>query len=203
MAKPNNRVVIVVHGFASHRIVMRPLCTYLARRHVVLNWGYPSLFPSVRVHAENLIDKISAELSPETLIDFVAHSMGAVIIRQMLSQHPLPNLGRLLFITPPNLGSPAARWATPLIGWLCRCLPDISTNEQSLVNQLPREAPGETAVIAARYDWLAPVWRTHLIGLSDHQTLHATHNSVLFSRKAAAMADHFLRCGNLESNTSS
>ena len=199
----SSRVVIVLHGLGSHRWLMRPICRRLSHNHhSVVNWGYRSLFQPIAAHALALRQTIDRDFADANRIDFVAHSMGSVIIRQMLCEQPLQNIGRMVFITPPSQGSPLARIACPVIGRLCRCLPDISTSKNSLVNQLPRP-PCATAVIAARADLLAPPSKTHLRGQSDHQLIWATHNSVLISRRVARMTDHFLRMGTLLAQESS
>ena len=196
----NQRVVIVVHGFSSHRLWMHPICRRLAsKQHLVVNWGYKSLFSPVKRHSARLLQTIQRDFADYDQIDFVAHSMGSVIIRQMLHAHPLPNLGRMVFLTPPSQGAPLARLFSPLVGQVFRCLPDISTSTTSLVNQLPQSSPGPTGVIAARVDLLAPSSKTHIANETCHQTLLATHNSVLFSKQVAEMIHLFLSTGQFSS----
>ena len=107
----------------------------------------------------------------------------------------VPNLGRVVFLAPPNRGSPVARVVASFMGRICKTLAEISDREHSFVRELPTECTADVAVLAAKFDALIPIENTHLDGERFHVVLNATHNSLLFSRKAARFAASFLRNG--------
>ena len=164
----------------------------------VLTWNYPSLFARIESHAKRLYEFLATQLSKETRFHIVAHSMGSIVTRAALNRSPLPNLGRLVLLAPPNGGSPVARLASMLIGGVVVPTRELSDRHSSYVNQLRGPSDLDVGIIAARYDILVPVGNTHLVGERVHETLFATHNSLLLSRTACSKTVRFLRTGNFE-----
>ncbi|MGB7343733.1 MAG: alpha/beta hydrolase [Pirellulaceae bacterium] len=190
------KTIVVVHGFTCHRFWLKPLCHRLqAKGYRVDNWGYKSMFRSVQVHGTALHDHLVDDLANEERIDIVAHSMGSLVVRCALSQGGVNNLGRVVLLAPPSRGTPVARWASPVIGPICRCVREMSDTEESFANQLPKTIPTDVGVIAAKFDTLVPNAFTHIDNEQDHTTLLATHNSLLFSRQVSDLADRFLSSG--------
>jgi pimeloyl-ACP methyl ester carboxylesterase len=111
------RVVIMVHGLGAARQFMNSLAEYLEEQgklHVV-NFGYPSTQGDVGTHAASLVNVIKHLEGVET-VDFVAHSMGNLVIRHALndlaslpaSEQPEIKYGRFVMIAPPNHGAEIA-----------------------------------------------------------------------------------------------
>jgi len=192
-------VVVVIHGFAGSRLWMLPLCWRLrSRGYRVVNWGYPSLRGNVATHAARLHDYLSESLFRERCVHLVAHSMGAIVVRAALSMGPAANLGRVVLLSPPNRGTPIARWAAPLLGRLCQGIADLSDHMGSTVCRLPVGCPTGVGILAARFDLLVPIASTHLTGASDHLVLNASHNSLLLTRTPARLVVTFLETGRFE-----
>jgi hypothetical protein len=188
--------VLVIHGFGGKRLLMYPLCMRLRSRNFrVRTWSYSSLFGSLEQHATKLYEHLAVSLSHESRLHIVAHSMGSIVVRSALSMGTIPNLGRVVFLAPPNSGSPLARVAATFLGRICKPLADVSDGEQSYVKTLPALCEVDVAVVAARFDALVPTANTHLQGERDHMVLNATHNSLLLSGKVASLAALFLRTG--------
>lgn len=195
----NNELIVLVHGFGAKRAVMWPLaCRLRANGFRVLAWNYPSLFAKIESHAKRLHDYLATRLATETRFHLVAHSMGSIVTRAALIRSPLPNLGRLVLLAPPNGGSPAARLASVLIGGVFVPTHELSDRASSYVNQLQGPNDLDVGILAARYDVLVPVRNTHLVGERMHQTLFATHNSLLLSRTVCEKTIRFLRTGDFE-----
>ncbi len=199
MAADDGEVVVVVHGFASIRLWMLPLCWRLrSHGYRVINWGYPSLRRNMAAHAARFYEYISKSLVHERRIHIVAHSMGAIVVRAALSEGAVANLGRIVLLAPPNRGTPAARLAAPLFGRLFRGIADLSDRADSAACRLPAECSLDLGVLAARFDLLVPVSHTHVAGESDHLVLNASHNSLLLSPAPARLAATFLKSGRFE-----
>jgi pimeloyl-ACP methyl ester carboxylesterase len=191
-------IIVVVHGLGSSKAWMVPLCKKLCGRgYRVENWGYRSFAKSIDFHAVQL-NQFVDDLPKEITVHFVAHSMGAIVVRAALDRRPLPNLGRIVFLAPPNLGSPLARYATKIVGSFCKSICQLSDRPDSFVNQIRSVPATEFGVVAARYDFLVPRASTGLEGMSDRVTVNALHSSLLFSQRTADLTISFIETGRFE-----
>ena len=190
-------LVVLVHGFCANRFVMWPLAHLLRRKGFrVRQWSYNSFFEPVATHAKRLSDFLGAIQKNERCFHVVAHSMGAIVTRSALHQCEQQNLGRLVFLAPPNGGSPIARIASKWFGRVLPPLDDLSDARTSYVNQLACGTDLEIGIIAARFDVLVPAQNTHLPEEKGHVVLNATHNSLLFSRAVGGLTANFLNTGS-------
>lgn len=194
--------IIVVHGFGGMGMWMLPLCRRLrARGFRVLNWRYPSLFGSVETHANRFRDYLTGELLQQHRVHIVAHSMGSIVVRAALAKGAIANLGRLVFMAPPNLGTPWARKVERLIGRVFfRGIVDLSDRPDSFVNGLPCLSEYDVGIIAAKFDYLVPLTNTFLHSGCDRVVLNATHSSLLLSRSAVNVACSFIATGRFETD---
>jgi len=120
------KAVIVVHGLFRSRSSMNKLCKYLREKggYTVFNVGYPSTQRDVAGHARSLTRVIDGLKGIEE-VNFVAHSMGNIVIRHYLADRvgngsrsqpsatpannrTTPRMGRFVMLAPPNHGSLAA-----------------------------------------------------------------------------------------------
>ena len=217
---PEKPLVVLIHGLAAGPLSMSVLGRRLrAQGFRVEYWSYPSLFQPIKRHAARLREHLTGSLSHEPKIHIVAHSMGPILARAAVAGEPIPNLGRMVFLAPPNRGLPIARLAEKIVGRIFRPFVDLSSRPDSYVNSLPPLPDVEVGVIAAKYDLLIPVRRTHLDGESldadpslqgcaalntrsavhgdvgikyFHNVIPATHISILISRRAANLCASFL-----------
>jgi hypothetical protein len=196
-AQRDGELVVLVHGFGGKRLWLAPLTARLrAARFRVEPWRYPSVLRSIPRHAEQLRERLAGPLSGERRLHIVAHSMGSIVVRAALAMGPIPNLGRVVFLAPPNRGSPVARVAGRFLGPMCRPISELSDRGNSYVNQLPSFDGVEFAVIAARFDILVPKGSTHLAAERRHRVLNTTHNTLLVSPTTARLVASFLRYGD-------
>jgi pimeloyl-ACP methyl ester carboxylesterase len=181
----------------------------------VHNLGYPRRADS--------IEEIVAEVHSRYLecchqgggrIHFVAHSLGALVIRAYLAEHPPANLGRIVMLAPPNGGSEIVdrfrswRLFHALLGPMA---PQLGTGPEDLPARLP--VPNCDVGIIAGDRWINPVGsfvlppphdgtvsvsRTHLAGMKDHLVVPHTHTFIMNSGRVAREIIHFLRHGLFE-----
>jgi pimeloyl-ACP methyl ester carboxylesterase len=110
-------VVIMVHGLGASRQFMNSLSEYLEKEgnFYVVNFGYPSTQGDVGTHAASLVSVIK-HLDGVDTVNFVAHSMGNLLIRHALndlaslpaSEQPEITYKRFVMIAPPNHGAEIA-----------------------------------------------------------------------------------------------
>jgi pimeloyl-ACP methyl ester carboxylesterase len=111
------RAVVVLHGLMRSRGSMAKLCKYLEKEggFTVVNVSYPSTRRSIADHARSL-SRLIENLDGIEEINFVAHSMGNIVIRRYLGDTIDPATGRprdrrlkrMVMLGPPNQGSEIA-----------------------------------------------------------------------------------------------
>jgi pimeloyl-ACP methyl ester carboxylesterase len=112
-------MTVLIHGLDCNRFNWAPMADYLERQgHQVAYFTYPSDQPLID-SASLLHDQIAAlrDAYPNMVINFVTHSMGALVARQFIeSPDYTGGIERLIMIAPPNHGSKWAslRWALEL-----------------------------------------------------------------------------------------
>jgi len=108
-------IVVGIHGLLSSINDMGCICRDLACcGHEVYLWEYPSTEGTICEHARNLVLYLQeiATCRPDEPINFITHSVGALILRQALNVEGCPEeakLGRAVLLAPPNQGSRLAR----------------------------------------------------------------------------------------------
>ena len=109
------KVVIVLHGLGRTRNSMNTISQYLRKQsdYTVLSMSYASTRAEVQDHAQALAQVIKG-LPQATEINFVAHSLGNLVIRRYLKETKASNLshpplGSIVMLAPPNQGSAMAR----------------------------------------------------------------------------------------------
>ena len=119
---PNPKeVTIVLHGLGAGRQFMEGLSEYLEDNGnlATINVGYPSTMEDIDSYAASL-DSVIRHLDGVERVNFVAHSMGNIVIRRYLNNlsrldpamRPPIKFGRMVMISPPNHGAELAdQWA--------------------------------------------------------------------------------------------
>ena len=114
------KAVVVLHGLVASRSHMDGLSRYLKEQggYEVFNVTYPSTQGDIAVHAKRLAHIID-NLDGIEEINFVAHSLGNIVIRHYLGdqtdpangRRPDPRIKRFVMLAPPNHGSLMAQAA--------------------------------------------------------------------------------------------
>jgi triacylglycerol lipase len=141
-ANGNGEYVVLLHGLARGTSSMEKMERYLAGMgFTVINEGYPSTDYKIESLAEKNLAAIIARKCPDSnrKINFVTHSMGGIVLRYYLKNHPLANLGRTVMLSPPNRGSSAADFYrdVSLVKYILGpALGQIGTGKDSLIRTL-------------------------------------------------------------------
>ncbi len=138
----NNECVVLLHGLARGNGSMRQLQkALLAQHYTVLNIDYPSTRYSVEDLVEQYVrERIQAHCDDSYhKIHFITHSMGGILTRYLLKSYTMPNLGRVVMLSPPNQGSEIVDKLGSL--WLFKWLngpagQQLGTDKESLPQRL-------------------------------------------------------------------
>lgn len=118
-------VVLVLHGHGATPVLMRGLVDHLRQEggfHVE-NMGYASTLDEIGSFAKSLASVIR-NLEGVESIDFVAHSLGNIVIRRFLGdikrlparERPTIKFHRFVMISPPNHGAEIVELISEIVG---------------------------------------------------------------------------------------
>lgn len=103
----NKKAVILVHGIWLKGIEFMYLRFKLWRQgYRVYQFHYPSLFKTPEQNAEKLY-QFSCKID-EPVINFVAHSLGGIVVTHMLNKYEINKPGKIVLIGTPINGSAVA-----------------------------------------------------------------------------------------------
>jgi hypothetical protein len=193
---------------------MSKMETYLSQvGYVVLNCDYPSRADSIENLSNIIIDEAlsSIKLKRCTLIHFVTHSLGGILVRSYFSRKTDVRLGRVVMLGPPNKGSEVVDKIGILSVFKFLNGPagnELGTHNKSVPNQLGRVS-FELGVIAGdrSINWInslmihgpddgkVSVERTKVEGMKEHIVVHTTHPFMMRNKKVLRCTLSFLRSG--------
>ena len=207
---------MLLHGLARTSRSMNALADDLDEAgYAVVNLDYDSTKADIETLARTEVGPAIETLAAgHERIHFVTHSMGGIVLRQYLSEHELPQLGRVVMLAPPNQGSELVdrlgglapfAWINGPAGM------ELSTGAQALPRRLgavdyPVGVIAGTASFNPLYSYLIPgaddgkvsVARTRLEGMSDFIEVHASHTWIMRNDRVAEQVLQFLRDGHFD-----
>lgn len=191
--------VVLIHGLGGNQLCMLPLKWALQRSGFdCVIWNYASFRGSIESHGIALRRFLQTQMNRFCRVHFVAHSLGSIIVRSAFGSSPPDNLGRTVFLAPPNHGSPAADLVSRMLGCRCQILEGLSSRSDSEVNRLPVWGESELGIIASKYDAVVPLKSVLLENHSDLAVVQARHAGLLISKEAMRLTASFLKSGRFE-----
>ena len=206
--------VVLLHGRARTRLSMRSLIGPLQRAgYLVINPGYPSRRYPVETLARLAIPPAVTHLRAQgaTTIHFVTHSMGGILVRAWLAAEPLPELGRVVMLAPPNQGSELIDWLGRF-RWFRRLFGPAACQLHTAAHSLPRQlGPADFPLgiligdrgahwplarcFAGANDGKVAVARAQLEGMADFRVVDCGHAFIMRNRRVQDLAVRFLGSG--------
>lgn len=205
--------VILLHGLARTAGSLRTVERHLQRAgYDVVNLDYPTRRLPIEQLARDYLGPVVAAHHAAPRLHFVTHSLGGIVLRCWLRDHPVPNLGRVVMLAPPNAGSEVADSLQRT--WLYR-LVNGPAGQQLGTRGLPAQLgawpadAGELGVIAGNRSlnplfsaWLegpddgkVAVARTRLDGMRDFIVVPHTHTWLMNRRDVLTLILSFLQTG--------
>jgi pimeloyl-ACP methyl ester carboxylesterase len=208
----NDPPVILLHGLGENRLQMARLASELRTNgRDTLNLGYPSRSRRIKELAELVWSRVREWLpASDRQLDFVTHSMGGIIARQIGADHP-GAIRRAVMIAPPNRGTELVafarrsrflRWQIGPAGLELGCEEDSVPNrlgppdfEVGVIAGSRPDNPFSSRLIPGEEDGRVGVARTTLEGMSDRIVLPYGHLSITMQSEVIRQSAHFLREG--------
>lgn len=199
--------VVLVHGLWMYGWVMKLMGVRLRRCgfHPVF-FSYPSMRSSLSQNALLLSHFVAGMAAPR--VHFIGHSLGGLLVLQMLTEYPEPRTGRVILAgSPYNASCVATRLARRRVGRYI-----LGRSMLQWLNQKPPErvARYELGIIAGRRsmgggrliarlphpnDGVVTVEETRMPHTRDQIVLDVSHAGMLLSAVLACQACSFLRSG--------
>ncbi len=210
---PARETVVLLHGLARTAQSMRPMARALeAHGYRVVNLGYDSRHQRIETLAEDVRGRILEATKGAAPIHVVTHSMGGILVRQIQATAPLPDLGRVVMLSPPNQGSEVV----DRIGhsWIFNAVNgpagrQLGTHPDSFVNQLGPVGfecgilTGDRSInwinsrmIPGPDDGKVSVESARVEGMTAYKVVHATHPFIMRKKSVIRDVVRFLKTGN-------
>lgn len=178
----------------------------------VVNLDYPSTTKSIDVLSGFLGEELSVCCGdPDRRIHFVTHSMGGIVVRHYLAQQALPNLGRVVMLSPPSGGSemvdlladnplfertmgPAGQELGTDASSVPRMLGPVDF-ELGVITGDSSINPVFSELIPGVDDGAVSVENAKTPGMADFLILPYSHTFIMMSREVIEQTIHFLENG--------
>ncbi len=213
MPTSNSPKVFLLHGLGRTSRSMVYLEKRLAQSgYAPFNITYPSQKYSVEELAlDFVLPAIKTYANENTPIHFVTHSMGGIIVRQLVSSKVKINIGRVVMLAPPNGGSefsdllnryaflnnltsPAAKELGTSPSYLPHTLGPAGF-ELGIIAGDRKDNPIAKKIILGESDGRVSVENTKLAGMTDFLLLPVMHSLMMMNEKVADETIHFLAHG--------
>jgi triacylglycerol esterase/lipase EstA (alpha/beta hydrolase family) len=214
---PNTEIdahVVLLHGLHQSSGSMEEMAQRLmGHGYNAVNVDYPSTDHTIEYLASVTLHDILEPLTERSpaKIHFVTHSMGGIIVRYYLKYHDLPNLGRVVMISPPNQGSelvdllkdrsvlkriygPAAAQLSLEEGSLVRRLGPVDFDLGVIAGNRSFN-PLYSALLPGPDDGVVTVESVKIQGMNDFIILPQTHAFIMKSEITIAQVIYFLEHG--------
>ncbi|MBI1319201.1 MAG: alpha/beta fold hydrolase [Candidatus Hydrogenedens sp.] len=209
----SRKLCVLVHGFLRSKDSFKTLQGRLeAAGYTVYAVNYPSMHGTIAELAEPLKGILEEAANDFDSVDLVTHSLGGLIVRELLSESERTFPGRIVMLAPPNQGT---RMADALLSWWPSeyvagpAGTELVTGDTGAGHRLPAPrcefgviagslAGGLNPIIPGDDDGLVGVDEAKLDGMADYRMVKAAHTFIMNHDEAIRQVLHFLAHGRFE-----
>ena len=210
--------VVFLHGLAQRAESMQYLANYVENvGFQVQNIVYDSKAAKIEYLVEAVENGVGlCQLNDATTIHLVGHSLGAILIRQYISNASINKIGKIVLIAPPNRGSRLVNLfggneenASEKYGV---AFSELGEGKEYFVNNIPVVGVSSTGIIAGSGkstkndyffsmfikgvdDGRVSVQSTRLKGVKHHITVPYSHHDIIYANDVHEQVLHFLMNG--------
>lgn len=185
-------LVVLLHGILRSSRCMEKIALQLEDEGFeTLNLDYPSIKHDLHKLADSVAERINETVRGNQTVHLVGFSMGGLLIRALLHNYDITNLGRVVMIGTPNHGSEVADFVHRF--WLYEALYGPAgqqlITDQAQLEWWSEEIDYELGIIAGDVSLLGRGWwliqgdndglvsveSTRLEGMRDHITVPGLH----------------------------
>jgi hypothetical protein len=210
----SSECVVLIHGLNRSWRAMGKMAVGLQRQgFTTANVDYPSQASSVEGLAPMAVDT-GIEQCREigaARIHFVTHSLGGILLRYRQGQEPIPELGRVVMLGPPNQGSevidrtrnwPGTKLFSGEAGMQLGTGPDSIPAQLSpidfelgVIAGVGTINPFMSAMLPDKDDGKVTVERTKVEGMTDFMVVDSSHAFIMNSDTVIRNTAEFLKTG--------
>jgi hypothetical protein len=211
----DNECVVLLHGLARTSDSMAPIEEELSRNgYQVANVNYASRHKPIEQLAPAVIRQGLNSCADASVVHFVTHSLGGILVRQYLANQNIQQLGYVVMLAPPNQGSEVVDHWQDIPGYKSLNGPaglQLGTGSQSIPKQLgPVLFPlgviaGNRTInpllslsLANPDDGKVSVENTKVDGMADFIEVPHTHTFIMRSEGVIKQILHFLKHGRFQ-----
>ncbi|MBN1625079.1 MAG: alpha/beta hydrolase [Deltaproteobacteria bacterium] len=207
--------VVLLHGLARTSRSMEELeGAFSSEGYRVVNIDYSSREYGINELARIVREEIVSKTQDAEKIHFVTHSMGGIIVRYIQKNDPLPDIGRVVMLSPPNHGSEVVdllgdTWPFELINGPAG--KELGTDEKGLPYSLGR-VDFETGIITGdrSFNWInsliipgkddgkVSLNSAKVEGMTDFLVLHVSHTFIMTDNNAIMNCLYFIKNGGFK-----
>lgn len=206
--------VVLLHGLGRTEKSLLKLERYLkSSGFCIVNIGYPSRKKTIQELAVNTIPSAIEQCSTfnASKIHFVTHSMGGILVRYYLEHNKVPELGRVVMLSPPNNGSEVVdklgntlifKWLYGPAGGQLGTSPDslpknlgVPHYEVGIITGDRTINPILSLLIPGKDDGKVSIESAKLQNMKDFLVVHKTHPFIMNSKKVLQQVTAFLKNG--------
>ena len=210
---PPDERVILLHG-----LVRTPLSMWRMERrlkaegYTIENIGYPSRKHPIQTLAKMTVGKVLAGKPNTARLHFVTHSLGGILVRTYLKDHPDNRVGRVVMLAPPNQGCELVDHLKKLPLYR-KIFGEAGTQLGTHPTDLPKSLGAvefclgviagtcrrhflPSTILPKPHDGRVSVASTRVIGLNDFICLPASHGFITGKKTVIEQTLHFLRHGH-------
>ena len=209
--------VVLLHGMGRTTRSMKKLeQRFAADGFRVVNLAYPSTRAPIETLATRYLGPALAARCrrPDRKIHFVTHSLGGIVLKYYLNDNALPNLGRVVMLSPPNQGSELAdRWRGNILYrfFTGPAGQQLGTAPSGLSNRLRAVTfelgvitgnrslnPWTSRIIPGADDGKVAVARAKAEGMQDFLVVPRSHTLIMRDPEAISQALFFIHNGRFK-----